>query len=213
MKLDKGVKFFSISIVVLGATFAVQLGLHIKQRPQQRSFASWKDRPDTIMQAKELADQIVLAKVSKVQRADDLVVKAPGEPGDEDRIAIEVVTITVEKMYKGQKQGLIRMFHTGLSAGPHVKARQVPPEQQPQSVVLLEDDPPYQVGERYVLLLRDGPNVTVERQSVKTKAVISPEGRYRITERNEIEPVTERGFAGELKGKKLEELERLLQSD
>lgn len=76
--------------------------------------------------------------------------------------------------------------------------------------ILLEDDPPYKVGERQLLLLTDGPTVTGAGASVKTQRPISPEGRYRIKPDNKIEPVAIKGFAAQLKNKPVPEFERLL---
>ncbi len=70
-----------------------------------------------------------------------------------------------------------------------------------------EDDPAYQVGERYVLLLQPGrPNMY---------RIISPEGRYRITGRGLVEPMrvanpNSPALAGLRGGKPLEVLEQLI---
>lgn len=224
-------KVFLTMVGLLTGTLLLQVALIILEEPQPRYIATWKNTPKNMAEAKSLADQIVLGRVTRVRRADDLVVEARGEPEGQDRIPIEVVTIRLEKYYKGGRPETIEVFHTGLSVGVPPSERRPPPGPPParpegaierpavppvpgkleSRTILLEDDPPYQRGERYLLLLMDGPEVRVDGGSVRTKAAISPEGRYRVTADNRIEPVTKRGFAGTRAGKRLQEIEAELE--
>jgi hypothetical protein len=73
---------------------------------------------------------------------------------------------------------------------------------------LIEDDPGYAVGERHLLFLIEGPQVDGQL----TKVVLAPEGRYRVARRYLIgpatlRPVTGRGFAKQVAGKKLSAVE------
>ncbi len=241
----KAPKAFVITVAVLLGVLLIQLAVSFSHEQEPHTIAIWKNRPNNMAQAKRLANQIVTGRVTKIERADDLVVKAPGEPNDEVRIPVEVITITIEKSHKGgplrlhlprlpgqprprPAQQTVQVFHTGLSVGVPVKDRREPPvsERPPRPAggvdkpaqipkpteeeartVMLHDDPAYKVGERYVLLLMDGPAVKVRGTLIATKAPVSPEGRYRITADDQIEPVTQRGFAGQLKGKSVRELE------
>lgn len=219
---------FVVTVAVLLGALLVQLGVRIYEKPESRTLAMWKNRPDNMGQAKGLANQIVSGRVTKVEQAEDLVVTAPGEPNNEIHIPVEVVTIAIDKTHKGPPGQTVQVFHTGLSVGVPVKGRPEPPASERPSrpadgvdrpaqipepteeesrTVLLPEDPAYQVGEQYVLLLMDGPAVKVKGTSVTTKTPISPEGRYRISADNKVEPVTRRGFAGQLRGRPLGELE------
>ncbi len=242
----KAPKAFVIAVAVLLGVLLIQLAVSFFPEQEPHTIAIWKNRPNSMAQAKRLANQIVTGRVAKIERADDLVVKAPGEPNDEVRIPVEVITITIEKSHKGgplrlrllprlpgqprprPAQRTVQIFHTGLSVGIPIEGRAEPPtaERPPRPpggvprpaqirkptgeearTIILHDDPAYKVGERYVLLLMDGPAVKVRGTLIATKAPVSPEGRYRITADDQIEPVTQRGFAGQLKGKSVRELE------
>ena len=220
-------KKFVLTIAMLAGVLLLQAWSLVHEKPGPRYVASWKNIPKNIDEAKNLASQIVLGRVTRVRRAEDLVVEAPGEPKGEDRIPIEAVTIRLEKSYKGARPQTIEVFHTGLSVGIPVSELRPPrgpappkpedgvdrparlpiPSKEASRTILLEEDPPYERNQRYLLLLTDGPEVIVGGTRVKTKAVISPEGRYRITENDRVEPVTRRGFAGARAGRLLRELE------
>lgn len=142
-----------------------------------------------------------------------------------------MVTLKVEKAHKGEKPEMVQVFRTGGTKDPKLVDRPAPPmdkappkpkggidrpAQLPKPTeaeartVLLEDDPPYKVGERKLLFLTDGPTVMVAGASVKTQRLISPEGRFHVKADNKIEPIVVRGFTPQLKGKALPDLERLL---
>lgn len=67
-----------------------------------------------------------------------------------------------------------------------------------------EEDPPYAECEEYVLFLRPKEG---ERGVYK---VISPLGRYRVVDDGKLQPMADESFARGLKGRSVEELERLL---
>ena len=224
-------KVFLTTVGLLAGALLLQVASIIHEKPQPRYFATWKNTPKNMAEAKSLADQIVLGRVTRVRRADDLVIGAPGEPEGQDRIPIEVVTIKLEKSYKGAKPETIELFHTGLSVGVPPSERRRPPGPPPERpegaierpaaervpgklesrTIFLEDDDEYEQGGRYFLLTVDGPEVRVDGVPVRTKALISPEGRYRVKADNRIEPATKRGFAGTRAGKRLQELEAELE--
>lgn len=219
---------FVITIALLLGVLLIQVAVRIHEKPEGRTLAMWKNSPGNMGVAKGLANQIVTGRVTNIERAEDLVVTAPGEPNNEIRIPVEVVTIAIDKTHKGPRAQTVQVFHTGLSVGVPVKGRPEPPDserpprpaegvdrpaqvpeptEEESRTVLLPEDPAYQVGEQYVLLLMDGPAVKVRGASVRTKTPISPEGRYRISADNKVEPVTRRGFASQLRGRPLTELE------
>jgi hypothetical protein len=78
---------------------------------------------------------------------------------------------------------------------------------------ILEDDPPYLPGERYVLFLKDPQHApdsaaALAGLSPTTKRVLAPEGRLQITRGDRVKPATtRRGFAPNWVGRPLTELE------
>lgn len=104
----------------------------------------------------------------------------------------------------GDKERVITLFQTGDSVDenpdvalpdetrPPVELAADPDEGE-HRMFILQDDPPYLVGEQYALFLTEGP-----KGSKATMAVIAPEGRYRIDMRDGemmMHPVTDRGMA------------------
>lgn len=227
----KAEKLLTRTVLILTGVLVAQFGLrYILNKPGPTHVASWAMGPQSMTEAKELAEEIVFGRVTRVRRGEDLVIEVPGEPANEDRIPVEVVTIQVERRYKGGKgrPATIELFHTGLSKGtpPSERGDQPPgpppegatrPRQPPEKTatesrtIILADDPPYGQGERYVLLMVAGPTVNVEGRPVRTQRVISPEGRYLIRRDNRVEPASRRAaFAQEQRGRSLEALEALL---
>jgi len=216
------------STMLLLVALVAQIGYSYANRPASKYAALWVDKPANIAQANKLAERIVVGKVVKVQRAKDLVVKVRGEPNGVVRIPVEVVTLKVSKTIKGSASGKIKVFHTGLSVGTPVIKRRPPTGRPPKKpvgaverpaslprpgsefesrTVMLHDDPSYKKGEKYLLFLRKGPTLKVRGRRVLTQAMISPEGRYRVTTSDKIVPMVKRGFAGQLQGTKLNKLE------
>lgn len=205
----------------LAVLLAVQLALLPRGQGNQM-VASWANRPRDIQAATELATLIVRARVTAVRPANDLVMKVEGEPNGEDRIPAEVVTIAVEGVYKGTPRPSEELFHTGTATiedrgrlvpprPANVKADSVRrPSAEERRSLSLDDDPPYRVGERYVLFLREGPTITVGGMQVRTQAVIAPEGRFGIAADNTLLPASTLQFARSLRGQPLTVLERQL---
>lgn len=225
MRLSKA---FRVTVGILLGGLLLQLAVRISSGPGVRTFAVWKNNPANLTEAKKLANQIVTGQVTKIERAEDIVVPAPGEPGNEVRIPVEAVTFSIDASHKGARGQTLEVFHTGVSVGvpaynrPEPPATERPPEpaggvprpaeipartEHESRTVLLAEDPEYRVGEKYVLLLMDGPTLKVRGAPVKTKALVSPAGRHRVGADGKIEPVSPRGFVGQLKGRALQEFE------
>ena len=222
-------KILTVIVAVLLVTLVVQIGVSYYSKPNEVPlFAEWKDIPKSAEEATKLADEVVRGQVIKIRRADDLVVKFEGEPGGEDRIPVEVITFKVDKNYKG-KASTIELFHIGGAASPlskkHPPMSQAPPKPEdgvdkskapprPSEEELrqysLDDDPAYNMGEKYLLFVRKGPEVNVEGKSTPTHAIISPTTRFRIGANDMLEAVTKNGFAPGFKGKNLKDIEARL---
>lgn len=213
MKLNK---VLAICSAILAGVFVVQLTVLIHQEPEERWVASWARSPKSLAQAKKLSSQIVRGRVIEIRQAKDLVIKAPGEPGGVDRIPVEVVTLALEGAYKGKSPKTVEVFHTGLSplssrghkrdakrpakhGGIAVKqpAREVKPTLRERSGILLDDDPAYKVGNQYLLFLTSGPNVSIKGRSVRTMAVIAPQGRYGVSKEGKLLPVIKHGHSAQ----------------
>lgn len=229
MKLQR---ILAIAAAVLLIALVTQIGLRYRSKSAPQMIAMWKDKPESVEAAHQLAEHVVLGQVVKVQHADDIVTRIPDEPGGVDRIPVEVVTLRVEKRYKGEGGETIQLFHTGHSDAPSPARRPPPPGPPPERPKegavernqaptgmeaevstmssLLHDDPGYQMGERYMLFVRKGPRLTVGGAPVETQGIVSPEGRYRVSRDNRLEPVTPHGFAGRLKGQGLQQVEEVI---
>jgi hypothetical protein len=81
---------------------------------------------------------------------------------------------------------------------------------------IIEDDPPYLVGEKYVLFLKDmqyahGSAAALAGVGPAMKRGLAPEGRFQITKGDRLKPATtRRGFAPTLIGKPLTEFEAIV---
>jgi hypothetical protein len=220
--------FLKWSALALGAVLVGQasyLAVSMPARARPTYFASWQYRPESLEAARKLADQEVLGQVVRVRRADDLTTPAQGEPGGVDRIPVEAVTFRIEKSYRGGKPETIEVFHTGSTSArgrrqaptsppPGIKRpnRRGDPTDDETRTTWLEGDPPYQQGERYLLLLANGPTVKVDGKDTPTKRPVSPEGRYRVRADGQVEPVSNRAeFATRLRGRHVRELEAALE--
>lgn len=231
-------KILALAVLSLLVVLAAQLWRQYQNRPGQVMFAAWHNKPESLKDAQDLAEEVVVGKVVKIERADDLVAKAPKAEGNM-YVPVEVVTIEIERKLKGEKKGekeTIQLFHTGLSGQNPLRLNRKPPKGKvpekpgkddenyteiiPRSKkpsvpsghgaqpIMLHGDPAYKVGERYTLFITKGPTLKVKGRTVSTKAVISPEGRYRMKKgSNTLEPVTSLGFAGRLKNKNLSAIE------
>jgi LPXTG-motif cell wall-anchored protein len=153
----------------------------------------------------------VEVQVVSVASGPDIVTKLPQEPGGEDRIPTEQITVQVQGVDKGPSaagQQLI-IFRTGgdhptfpkppphpAGAGPN--NTQAPP---PAGVAefMVDGDPSYQAGQHYFLALEAGPNNTLRP--------VSPEGRYLINADNTVSAVDQSDVAQSVNGHTLKELQ------
>lgn len=141
--------------------------------------ATWYYRPETLAEALELAEVVVVAQVTGVHDAPDIVVPVKALENGEDRIPNQRIAFKVNRIIKGEIDRTFDLFHTGNES------------------FVLAGDPPYEVGQRYVLFLmprEDG-----------SYLVVSPEGRYQVTGEGLI-PASEAGFAKNLEGSSVRSL-------
>ncbi|MGH7410904.1 MAG: hypothetical protein ACREJ6_07600 [Candidatus Methylomirabilis sp.] len=214
-------KMLCLVVAVLASVALVQIGVLWNNKPKATHIASWKHSPNSLQEAKQLAKKgAITGVVTKVEPGSPLIVKAPSEPGGQDTIPVEVATVKVEEAHKGATAGQeMKVFRTGSTAAPSPFNRPAPtgpapakpaggvdkPAQPPMpteaqaKTVLLEDDPPYKVGQKVHLLLDDGPDVVVAGAPVKTVRPVSPEGRFLETPDKKLQPMSSKAFAQQLK--------------
>jgi hypothetical protein len=213
-------RFLQGTIAVLFVAFAGQVGYEYWfNKPEPVLMAAWAFEPRSLAEAKGLAKEVVEAEVTKVERADDLVIPAPGEPGGVERIAIEVVNMKVKGAMKGQPGQEIKLFRTaGLpvtrkdmpnmkEAPPRPKGAADPPARPSpfvENTINIHDDQPYKVGESYVMFLRDGPAVRMKGQQMATKTLLNPSTRFRVEKDNKVTPTIPDGLGQSVKGKALQ---------
>lgn len=129
--------------------------------------AVWYNQPRDLSEALTMSDAVVYAEVVNV--FDSRPIKREGGASD---VPTQLVQFDVDRVLDGHVSSSFDLFHTG------------------NDHYVLSGDPPYAVGERYVLFLssrEDG-----------TYIVISPEGRYEVTD-GFIDPVSDRMMAEALR--------------
>lgn len=213
-------RFLQGTIAVLFVTFVGQVGYeYLFNIPKPVLLAAWAYEPRTLDEAKGLSQEIVEAQVTRVERADDLVIPAPGEPGGVERIAIEVVSMKVKGAMKGQPAQDIQVFRTAgipvtrtdmpdmKDAPPRPKGAANPPSRPTpfiENTINIHDEQDYKVGENYVMFLRDGPQVRVKGQRVATKILLNPSTRFRVENDNRVIPTIPDGLGQPFRGKPLQ---------
>jgi len=143
--------------------------------------ALWYDNPRNLSEVMKLSSAIVIGEVTGVYDAPDIVLPVEGLENNESRVPTQSIAFDVQQSLRGDVGSSFDLFHTG------------------NEHFVLDGDPPYRVGERYVLFLtprEDG-----------TYRVVSPEGRFAV-ERGALKPFSERDFAGLMKGSSLLSLVR-----
>lgn len=219
--------FLQGTIAVLFVAFAGQVGYEYWfNKPEPVLMAAWAFEPRTLAEAKGLSKEVVEAEVTNVERADDLVIPAPGEPGGVERIAIEVVSMKVKGAMKGQPGQQIQVFRTAgipvtrndmpnmKDAPPKPKGASAPPARPTPFVantINIHDDQAYKVGENYVMFLRDGPQVSVKGKRVATKSLLNPSTRFRVEGGNKVTPTIPEGLGKPFKGKGLQQFKADIQ--
>lgn len=75
-------RFLQGTIAILFLAFAGQVGYQYAfHKPEPVLMAAWAFEPRNLAEAKGLAQEVVEAQVTNIERADDLVIPAPESPG------------------------------------------------------------------------------------------------------------------------------------
>src|SRR5262245_38507033 len=190
--------------VALGLALAGQGAMYWTEDPVLTMTASWRHRPASVDEARDLAQAVVQAEVVSVQADADLVVPAAGEPTGEDRIPTQRVQMRVTKAHKGQMQPgqTLEIFQVGGKLLPTTPPDGKQGARVAAKVMILEGDPLYKPGEQYLLMLEDGPRGLLRP--------IAPEGRYRIERGGAVTAMVDNDATRTVQGRPLAELERKL---
>jgi len=212
--------------LILVVALAIQIVSVVQSKPDKVYFASWAFAPESVQEALKMSELVVLAKVTGTERGKDLSAKIDAE-GEEDRIPTTVVNMEIEETYFGNsRNNSLRIFQTGLfvnvnpndlpskpdekDPGPpdDLKEPREQPDRLPEysdtevRTTILDGDPPYMEGESYILFLTNGPDGLMRP--------IAPHGRFKVSREGTLEPVTDRDFAGKLRGQRSEVLVELI---
>lgn len=150
--------------------------------------ASWQFDPDSLAQARELSTSVVHARVKEVRQAPPLV-DIGEQSGRRNETPNQRILLDVVRPLSGNPGDTIRLWHMGTDT------------------IHFEGDPPYEVGQEYVLF------VYPKADEEGTYLVVSPEGRYLVSDDGGLQPMdgVEDGFARELGGTSVVELAQMLQ--
>lgn len=129
----------------------------IREPEGPRHNAVWYHNPRTLSDLFGLSTAVVVARVTDVFEAADLVVATEAFESGEHRVPTQRIAFEVERTLAGDVGRGFELFHTG------------------NDEFVLAGDPPYAVGESYVLF--------VTPREDGSYLVVSPEGRYRVTEK------------------------------
>ncbi len=145
-----------------------------------RIHAFWYNHPHSLREATKLASDVVVATVTGVTEGKPIVSRS--EAGDYvSRIPTQRVTFSVMDSRKGS---LVADETFVLFQNGNYNNR-------------FDEDPSYKVGSTHLMFLSN--------RGDGTYMVISPEGRYEITQKG-LAPATENSFAADLKGARIEDV-------
>jgi hypothetical protein len=144
---------------------------------EPRIHAYWVNNPRSLQEAVNLSSEIVVATVTDISAGDAIEISAEGG----GPIPTQRISFDVQRGIKGTLEAgtSFVLFQNGNEANR------------------FDEDPSYQVGGRYLMLLsprEDG-----------TYLAISPAGRYEVTSRGLV-PALDKGFAAELLGASLKDV-------
>ena len=108
-------KLWWVGVAVLTLALVGQYIGYSSDHPGTVGSAVWAFRPNSFQDVVSNAQTIVQAQVVKVEAGPDIVTKAPAEPGGEDRIPTQRITVSVQSVDKGATtpgQTLV-VFRTG----------------------------------------------------------------------------------------------------
>ncbi|MFN2467272.1 MAG: hypothetical protein ABR521_03965 [Gaiellaceae bacterium] len=158
---------------------------------EPNAFPEWRNNPQTLAEAGAMANQTIVGTVTGVSQGPALRASAPTEPGGAVETPVQNVSIRVDQAIKGVARVGITLTFQRLGDA--------------QGCLRVAGDPPYQQGQRVMLLLENG-------AEGRPPHVISPAGRYGIGRSGALQPLAENPFAAEVAGQPLEQVTPKLRS-
>lgn len=133
-----------------------------------RVMAVWHRTPRSLAALYRQSAAVVVAHVAGIYDAPDIVVPTEALEEGEHRVPNQRIAFEVDDSLAGDLSKRFELFHTG------------------NDEFILEEDPPYEIGETYLLF--------VLPRDDGSYLLVSPEGRFRVTP-DGLEPASHRGFA------------------
>lgn len=194
-------RFWWIAAGVLSLVLVGQVAFLSLNQREPAVQAVWAFQPKSFSEVVKNAQVIAEVQVVSVAKGPDITVPQAGEPNGVDVLPTQRITVQVANSLKGTQVGKqLTVFRNGGETVVPVDKPQVgkgDPNANPMGtksqVIFLGDDPSYKVGDRYFMLLVDGPNGTLRP--------ISPEGRYLINADGSLSPVSSSDVATSVAGK------------
>ena len=235
MKLTKFKKHL---LWIPGAALALilvgEVAVYYNEQPEATASASWAFHPKSLKETRDRAHTIVQAKVVSVEKGEDLVVPARGEPTGEDRIPTQRITVKVNKAHKGEaKEGdTLTLFQTGgevTDVAPPQGPRGEDAHERPEAPAggkqgLSPDDPAPHRHERGASQGRGPKKIVLEGDPLYKAGEeyvlmledgpkgqlrpVSPEGRFKVEKGGKVTAMVDNEATREVHGKGVAELER-----
>ena len=149
------------------------------------AFPEWRNNPETLDQARGMADQILSGTVTGLAAGEPLRAAAAGEPGGEIVTPVQNVTIRVADSVKGNARGGAEVTIQRLGDG--------------EGCFRAAGDPPYRPGQQVLLLLENG-------AGGRPPHAIGPAGRYLVGPGGALQAVESNPIAAAVAGQKLEQV-------
>jgi hypothetical protein len=195
-------------VAALTLALVVQFTVYYTAGPTGTAHAVWAFQPKNFGEVVNKAQVVVEAQVVAVNKGPDIVMPVQAEPSGKVAIPTQHITVQVLKADKGAVSAgqQLTVFHTGgptnVPTDPPAGAGKgdpnaAPPPSVQVNVLMLDDDPAYQVGERYFLLMEAGPDGTLRP--------VSPEGRYHINADSTLTPVSGSDVAKSMSGRTVQD--------
>lgn len=200
-------KFWWVAAATLAIVLVGQFAyVNLNQR-MPTAHAVWAFQPKNFSEVADKATVIAEAQVVAVAKGKDIVTGAKDEPEGINVVPTQYITFKVLKGQKNASEGqILTVFRTGGEtyvpvAEPEGKGDSTSaPVGTKVKVLLLDDDPAYNVGDRHFLLLEAGPDNTLRP--------VSPEGRYLIKSDGTLAAVSSSEVAQSVNGRSAAEMEQ-----
>lgn len=181
--------------VAASVSLALTLGIQASAQeapedaPPQVASVVWDFRPGSVEALARESESMVHAEVVEVRAGEPLAADAAGHPEGDSIPTQRIVFDVVEQMDGQSLPEQFQLFKTGSES------------------LHLENDPPYRVGERYVLFVRE------REGEAGTYLPVAPDGRLLEKANGELEPLIDGAVDEDFEGDTPAEAEREVQQE